>query len=627
MTRLSRIKQRLLSSQGQKTSLTILIVGIFFFASTFAQETTTQTPKILIDAQYIISKFTELLSRSWILLASLAGKFMTNDMVYGSWLHLDAYLWKLRNICKNFANFALLGILLREIIQYISKKSGSVQGIITKSVVAGILIQASWFIMAALLDVSSIATAAIATFPTHFIDSNAFSKETISNEIAANMKNHVYKLDKEWNVTLDTSTDNTNTTTSPEKRIESIMPKNDSIAWPLVYIWATTLKIQSALNRPANQDPTPGKIVTTSLLQFLAIAIYCITLILLLITNIIRIGLLRVIIPLSPILVLMFALGKSMWKEGIAKNFDIRVIINAIFKPAIFTWVLSLVLIFIVSMQNIMISGNNNSFNIQWTTFSASGSVASMEVNWLSKININDAVFTQAGNIGKNIFSNTIIYLATIFLLRYLVKIAATSGWGTIGDTMTALTKKIEDTAKLMPVFPVGGGYSRNALGKTWGKLIENTAKWFNMDTEGRWRQKENKEFKNKINIMLGTLPDWEVDDRKSLEKAKNSNDSWAFFKETNKIIEEGRQWGLSISGNSKRKTLLEERLLKEQEAYHLKDLWFKGELEKDKLDEFLKYKNNREIIHNKLYKTEKVKVNSYDDFKNAIYGKRERED
>ncbi|HCY21333.1 TPA: hypothetical protein DIC40_05835 [Patescibacteria group bacterium] len=101
---------------------------------------------------------------------------MTNDMVYGSWLHLDVYLWKLRNICKNFANFALLGILLREIIQYVTKKTGSIQSIVTKSVIAGILIQASWFIMAALLDISTIATAAIGSFPSHFIDSNAFSK-------------------------------------------------------------------------------------------------------------------------------------------------------------------------------------------------------------------------------------------------------------------------------------------------------------------------------------------------------------------------------------------------------------------------------------------------------------------
>jgi hypothetical protein len=40
-------------------------------------------------------------------LANLAGKLMTNDIVYGSFLHLDASLWTLWNIMKNFANFAL----------------------------------------------------------------------------------------------------------------------------------------------------------------------------------------------------------------------------------------------------------------------------------------------------------------------------------------------------------------------------------------------------------------------------------------------------------------------------------------------------------------------------------------
>ncbi|MEI7562227.1 MAG: hypothetical protein WCJ39_00435 [bacterium] len=51
------------------------------------------------------------------MLAILAGKLMTNERVYGSFMHLDIYLWKIWNIIKNFSNFALMGLLLWEIIK------------------------------------------------------------------------------------------------------------------------------------------------------------------------------------------------------------------------------------------------------------------------------------------------------------------------------------------------------------------------------------------------------------------------------------------------------------------------------------------------------------------------------
>lgn len=42
----------------------------------------------------------------WPLLV-IAGTALDNSMVYASFLHLDAPLWKFWNIIKNFANFAL----------------------------------------------------------------------------------------------------------------------------------------------------------------------------------------------------------------------------------------------------------------------------------------------------------------------------------------------------------------------------------------------------------------------------------------------------------------------------------------------------------------------------------------
>jgi hypothetical protein len=54
----------------------------------------------------------------WPLLA-LAGLTLDNGMVYGSYINLDAPLWKFWNIMKNFANFALGFLVLWSIIKSI----------------------------------------------------------------------------------------------------------------------------------------------------------------------------------------------------------------------------------------------------------------------------------------------------------------------------------------------------------------------------------------------------------------------------------------------------------------------------------------------------------------------------
>lgn len=98
----------------------------------------------------------------------IAGTALDNSMVYASFLHMDAPLWKFWNIIKNFANFTLWFVILFAIIKNIfsfGKWDQKPQAVITKALIAWVLIQASWFIMAALIDLSTIATYAIWGLP------------------------------------------------------------------------------------------------------------------------------------------------------------------------------------------------------------------------------------------------------------------------------------------------------------------------------------------------------------------------------------------------------------------------------------------------------------------------------
>ncbi len=109
----------------------------------------------------------------------IAGIALDNRLVYWSFLHLDASLWTLWNIMKNFANFALWFMVLFAIVKNIftapfgkSWDKWWPVSIIKKTLIAGVLIQASWFLMAAVIDVSTILTYSIWWLPMTVMQNN-----------------------------------------------------------------------------------------------------------------------------------------------------------------------------------------------------------------------------------------------------------------------------------------------------------------------------------------------------------------------------------------------------------------------------------------------------------------------
>ena len=90
----------------------------------------------------------------------LAGKLADNSLVYGEIFWFDAVLWNLWNFVRNLANFWLWFIFVYKIFEYLVKwqKSWDMKKILISALIAWIWIQASWFLMAALIDVSTILT-------------------------------------------------------------------------------------------------------------------------------------------------------------------------------------------------------------------------------------------------------------------------------------------------------------------------------------------------------------------------------------------------------------------------------------------------------------------------------------
>lgn len=156
----------------------MLVVGLGMISHflwldvTFAADPVQTT--LLQDLQSKLNTYNIIMNVVYILLRPgliLAGMSLDNNMVYGTFFKLDAPLWVIWNIIKNFANFALWFMVLVEIIKLIFKfddsatAASNITKVISKCIIAGIGIQASWFLLAATVDLSTVATYGIGWLP------------------------------------------------------------------------------------------------------------------------------------------------------------------------------------------------------------------------------------------------------------------------------------------------------------------------------------------------------------------------------------------------------------------------------------------------------------------------------
>ena len=121
----------------------------------------------------------------------LAGAAMDNQLIYGSFMNLDTYLWQIWQIVRNFSNFALWFLFLVSILIYNLSPSENEwvqkfkpQKIIVKVLMAGVLINMSRFLVMAMVDVSTILTYSLGGIPL-----SVMKEEKTSNDVVESLKN------------------------------------------------------------------------------------------------------------------------------------------------------------------------------------------------------------------------------------------------------------------------------------------------------------------------------------------------------------------------------------------------------------------------------------------------------
>ena len=124
----------------------------------------------------------------------VAGKLADNSFVYWEVFWFDAVLWKLWNIVRNFSNFALWFLLVYKILEFLVKwvKSWDVKNLLVRWLIAWVWIQASWFVMGALIDVSTILAYGVWWLPIYIL------KDTSGWTTDEDLKFNPYVLKYVW---------------------------------------------------------------------------------------------------------------------------------------------------------------------------------------------------------------------------------------------------------------------------------------------------------------------------------------------------------------------------------------------------------------------------------------------
>lgn len=514
--------------------LLVLTTALAFFASgdfTYAQ-TPSQDATLTMDVAQAFDIIIWFMSWGWVILANIAWKLMTNDLVYGEFINLDNILFQLWNVSKNFANFGLGFFFLYHIIRYFFSQDDAVSTIwktLWKVLIWAIWIQMSWFVVGATIDVSTILTTAISSFPNIIIEQDAAQQATIIK----NMKALPSRVTLQNNSDIKERPIKNSTKIiwdsdiSDDAILDIIAPTANNISWPLLYIGFTTLHIQDymtlTLDSPSWEKPI--WLMVTILLKFWLLIAFTFALFLLIIVNVFRVLYLWLVIAFAPLGVLAWVIWFDGWWgwNSITKDLNVWNIIKLIFTPAIYVAFLWITLIIVVTMQKVLLSTT-----AQWAD-NCNRSIAGIELcydNIAKKSSFNvdglDSGITieweilPAGIVdgSKNVFTSLLITLFTLGLLFAMIWIMVKS-WSTIWQPYAEQAiKTAKSVAWSVPIIPFAGWQSAASLSAGATNFQRNA-----IAKAGRWSNLWVQRFEEYLDSKLGLAKGISRSDREEVRK------------------------------------------------------------------------------------------------------------
>jgi len=251
---------------------------------------------------------------SWVRVvpAMLAGELMSNDLVFGSKFNMEVYLWRIWTTMRGLANFVIGGLFLYYILMQIFKSISwtSVSEFMNKLLklfLAAILVNASFFMMRALVDLSIVSTAAVSSLPNNVIASR---RNTLKDKIPVVKKNCIE------NGASDQTSINCDKEETKTVWLDFILPQADTMAGPILFMWIGMMDLLSANAVPLSIKSREN-LALASAAKVIMIILFTIPVFVLMIINMLRIALIRLWTIFSPFIILDLVLTgwKTAWDK------------------------------------------------------------------------------------------------------------------------------------------------------------------------------------------------------------------------------------------------------------------------------------------------------------------------
>ena len=476
--------------------IVLVIVTVMWFSDwSFAAEVENEK---LGNRAYLLYVGIDFLSWGWILLAKVAGTFLTNGWVYWEYLWLDVLLWKYRNIVRNIANFGLWFYfictiwkwLIDQFYQWKDSITKDLKNILLWLLVAGVWIQSSWFLTAAVVDVSTITLAAVGSFPSQVISENVYIEWLLEKSLttyfwaewgvvdvgkkisALSEKSSASKLSEIFDIQIEPI--------ETTQLIDAIMPNSDDVSWPLYFLWFSILETHKLPNVWMLDENSMKVTILNLLIQWWTTIVYAIEMGVLCVVALIRIIYLWMFIVLSPLAILLRCIQKSWglnwWKSGKEKWFlsslmeqvDFKTFLVNVFKPTIIVLWFWIAVIFVSLMSNIVKDYDGDSmFDINWVTLTSSASLDSSGKEIYTTTMDNDIVTFSLIGLGKTLLQ-LILSILTVIGVYLIIKFSVTFGnWKDFASSkFSKVQENVEWLMTSMPIVPVAW-YDKEWVEKT----------------------------------------------------------------------------------------------------------------------------------------------------------------
>ncbi len=463
-------------------------------------------------------------------------KFLSNTFVYGSAFGIDNVLWKLWQLVRTFTNYIIWFVFLFSIFVYFFKWESkySWKKLLPKIAIAAVVVNMSWFLLAVLLDFSTILLVAAWGIGHQFTN--------IAQKTDSNIKKDVIQLPLTFNVDAD-----------PKKMISVKIKNKDyyqciywswwkvwnapclsNLWWNFVILnknkkedkslkkalmnsWITTKDIDYSsvwqlfslfryMNTSFLTDNTNSlsQVAVLTILKLILLVVLIIPFVLLAVILVIRVLVLWVVIPMSPIILWAYIL----WIGDSQIKWKLKDIISLIFQPVYVVFMLSIGFIFIQAVNTMIPSPQKSDkktilqqlkFTPEWKN--------GISLWWLAQIQVQykkDNWKTTNAVDPKNIlayFSWIVANLLSAIIMWMLVFTALKSNKWTkqISSTVETYAQKAVTTT------PIIAGQSIDSM--------KQVVRW--LDQVSNWMMyKQNRNLQQEIDKVLKNKNDDSSDDK-----------------------------------------------------------------------------------------------------------------